>query len=231
MWMRRVFYFFIIFSFLVSFCFGQIYVSESNFDEQVEILVEGAQNESVYLISPSGLRDEIKLINGQGEFFANEQGKWIVEFGGERKDIFVQAGAVEIAGTKIERMSYFDFVKWGAIFAIMLVIFVAMLIVCLAYFRGKNIVPRLYLEKVGVKKRIIFEAGINSLDNVRIFVGDEIVMRSKKLGARRKIEIELESKKLVSAKYERCGQEFRVDLEEGGSREEEVKIRRKLERI
>ncbi|MFH1307029.1 MAG: hypothetical protein ABIH83_05255 [Candidatus Micrarchaeota archaeon] len=75
---------------LISFSFSQIFTNEPVVGEELQILIEGGGNESVVLVKPDGERIEIYLEEGQAEYKVNMGGRWIIEFNGERKEVYAE---------------------------------------------------------------------------------------------------------------------------------------------
>ena len=201
--MKKFLFYFVLISFFTQVIYCDILYSEPKFDEYVQILVEGAGNSSALLISPSGVRRNTELISGQGKFLANEHGVWIVEFGGQSEKIGIKSRGVEFAGRKIERMNYFDFIKWGAILAGLFVVFAVMAAVALAYFKGAwRTEPSLNMYEENDKSKIIFYTSGTKVENLEIICDGEILVRRDVVERGKKIDVGFEKKpKDVSAVF------------------------------
>jgi hypothetical protein len=199
------FYFLFLLLFGISFC--AIYTNSPKLDGQLQILIEGAQNSSISVISPSGARHEIILQNSQAQYFVDESGEWIVEYRSERAKVIVPPlESTSIPENKSENSSLFfgiapspglmaAFFATIAIFAI--VAFAAAGAAALSHPSFAKKCACLSKKRANGFVKVLFIAGSTPASDVRVIdsVGDEwagekMNMRSKKLEGLQKLALE-----------------------------------------
>lgn len=194
--MRIYFLFFLLLG--NSFC--AIYSNSPNAGEPFQILIEGAQNSSITLISPSGQRHEVFLHSGQATFYADEAGDWEIEYGKEQKTIFVAQKAPPALSSPLQQSKASPDIFLFASFAVLAIIAAAAAGIAVFIHPDFSKKPaHLCKKRSGNIVSVLFAAGSQPAKEVLIsdsagpdWGHETLRMRSKKLEGLQKLQMQYE---------------------------------------
>jgi len=189
--MKNIFFIFIFISLFSQIANSEILTSEPSLNEPLEILIEGAGNDSIILIKPNSDGKEIFLTDGYAQVKLDLDGKWAIEHSRERKEIEV-LNLENYSADEEDKKAGEDYFWIRIVFAgfIAFVILAAAAGIWFAYFGpSQKKEPKLNGRAENGKLRAVFESGSRPLDRVEVYFGSRKIMSSKKMAAFEKIEI------------------------------------------